>query len=80
MLPNSAKTQPTTTIQKNLDTFAIDLEEIEEEKGRSSFVMKNLLPNLKNITASREKCEALGIDEETRKLLKDAEYYHYLVI
>ena len=38
------------------------------------------LPNLKTLASSKDKCKELGIDNKTRKLIMDAEYYHYLTI
>jgi hypothetical protein len=38
------------------------------------------LPNNKFVASDKNKSSALGIDEDTRKRLKVAEYYHYLTI
>lgn len=56
-----------------------DAPEIEEERSSSRFslVKGDYLPSRK---FNKEKFETLGIDAETRKILMDAEYYHYLII
>ena len=65
-----------------LHSESAPIEEIEEEKeekkqNRPSLVKGRYLPSMK---LNKEKLETFGIDAETRKMLMDAEYYHYLTI
>lgn len=72
--------------KSSTDLFSIQAEEGSQELSeqridsvgrRSSFVKGSLLPSRK---FDQEKLEALGIDQETQKVLMDAEYYHYLTV
>ena len=59
---------------------AFDFPEITEEakEERFSLVKGEYLPSRKFL--NKEKFETFGIDAETRKILMDAEYYHYLIV
>ena len=56
------------------------MEIISERSERPSLVHGEFLPSHKFVASHKQKSSALGIDEETRKKLKVAEYYHYLSI
>lgn len=48
------------------------------QEDRPTLIKGEYLPSRKFL--SKAKLEELGIDEETRQVLMDAEYYHYLTI
>ena len=64
------------------DSERHDSNEHDESKSlsRPSLVVGQFLPNQKLVASCKSKSMKMGIDEETRNILKVAEYYHYLTI